>query len=272
MYPIKQATDLDLMIFICDTDGEAVTGLVNGDFTKRISKDGGAFGAWSVTITEAEGGFYSLTLSDTDTSTIGILTCYVTASGAIQQNLQWRVETRILDTLAFPTVPGRSMDVNSDGTVDPDFDQATGTIDGDSQITGWTAMVAALAAVLVDTAELQTDWADGGRLDVIQDAIKAVTDVLNNFDPSSDQVIVSTLNDKTGLRLSATGVDDILDEVVENSKTLRQYLIIMKAALAGKSAGGGTSTNTFRDDADGKNVISAGVDSDGNRGSVSLNP
>lgn len=32
--------------------------------------------------------------------------------------------------------------------------------------------------ILADTDELQTDWTDGGRLDVIQDAIKAMTDLI----------------------------------------------------------------------------------------------
>ena len=36
-----------------------------------------------------------------------------------------------------------------------------------------------LAAILVDTNELQTDWVNGGRLDLLIDAIKAVTDLLN---------------------------------------------------------------------------------------------
>lgn len=35
-----------------------------------------------------------------------------------------------------------------------------------------------IAAILADTNELQTDWADGGRLDLLIDAIKAITDAL----------------------------------------------------------------------------------------------
>lgn len=35
-----------------------------------------------------------------------------------------------------------------------------------------------IAAILADTNELQTDWANGGRLDLLIDAIKAVTDAL----------------------------------------------------------------------------------------------
>lgn len=35
-----------------------------------------------------------------------------------------------------------------------------------------------LALIVADTNELQTDWTDGGRLDVILDAIKAMTDLI----------------------------------------------------------------------------------------------
>jgi len=52
--------------------------------------------------------------------------------------------------------------------------------------------------------------------------------------------------------------------------TLRQALRILLAASAGKSSGGGTSTVNFRDLADSKNRISATVDSNGNRTSVTL--
>jgi len=35
-----------------------------------------------------------------------------------------------------------------------------------------------VAAILADTAELQTDWVNGGRLDLLIDAIKAKTDAI----------------------------------------------------------------------------------------------
>lgn len=73
------------------------------------------------------------------------------------------------------------------------------------------------------------------------------------------------LTDKDGFRLSATGVDDILDEACEGSYTLRQMLRIYLAALAGKSSNYGS---TFRDAADSKNRIVATTDADGNRTAI----
>ena len=94
----------------------------------------------------------------------------------------------------------------------------------------------------------------------------------SDFDETADQVTVVTNNDKTGYSLSASGIDSILDEVVEGTLTLRQILKIALSALAGKSAGGGTATLTFRDNADSQNVITATVDANGNRTAVTLNP
>ena len=44
MYPIKQSTAITIPFFVHDASGDAVTGLTDGSFTKRISKNGAAFG------------------------------------------------------------------------------------------------------------------------------------------------------------------------------------------------------------------------------------
>lgn len=70
--------------------------------------------------------------------------------------------------------------------------------------------------------------------------------------------------------LAADAVDEILDEVIEGSLTLRQALRVLLAALANKASGGGTTTVTFRDLADSKARITATVDANGNRTAVTL--
>jgi len=87
---------------------------------------------------------------------------------------------------------------------------------------------------------------------------------------TSPQVNVAFSDVLTGYRLSATGVDDILDEVVEAGATditLRQLGKALIALSLGESAGGG-STPTYRDYNDTKNVISYTSDSQGNRSAV----
>lgn len=74
----------------------------------------------------------------------------------------------------------------------------------------------------------------------------------------------------TAASLAADAVDEILDEVVEGSLTLRQVLRILLAAAAGESTGGGSGTIVFRDVADSKNRISATIDANRNRTAVTL--
>jgi hypothetical protein len=81
---------------------------------------------------------------------------------------------------------------------------------------------------------------------------------------------VTTVSDKTGYRLSATGVDDVLDEVVEGTITFRQMLRLFGAALGGELSGAATTTITIRNASDSKTVITATVDADGNRSAVTL--
>lgn len=70
--------------------------------------------------------------------------------------------------------------------------------------------------------------------------------------------------------LAADAVDEILDEVVEGTTTLRQATRLTMSAIAAKVSGMGTTTASFRDIGDTKNRIVATVDSSGNRTAVTL--
>lgn len=83
-------------------------------------------------------------------------------------------------------------------------------------------------------------------------------------------VTVTTNNDKTGYALSAAAVDAILDEVVEGTYTMRQFLRLFASALGGELSGAATTTITIRDASDTKTRITATVDADGNRSAVTL--
>lgn len=128
-----------------------------------------------------------------------------------------------------------------------------------------------IAAILADTNELQTDWANGGRLDLILDARASQTSVddvptnseLSNALAAADDAVLAAI-----AALNDISVADVLAGVVEGSETLAQTLRLLRAALVGKSAGGGSTSITFRDAADSKNRIAATVTSDGNRTAV----
>jgi hypothetical protein len=100
------------------------------------------------------------------------------------------------------------------------------------------------------------------------DAVKVDTAAIL-LDTGTDGVVVAA-GSKTGYALSTAGVDAILDDVVEGTLTMRQMLRLFMSALAGKSAGGGTVTLTFRDNADAKARITATVDANGNRTAMTL--
>jgi hypothetical protein len=99
VYDIKQSTAITVPFFVHDASGDAVTGLSDGSFTKRISKNGAAFGAMTVTITEMENGWYSIPLSTAHSNTLGLLSITFTNAGAKQVNLQWRVQAKLTDDL-----------------------------------------------------------------------------------------------------------------------------------------------------------------------------
>jgi hypothetical protein len=85
-----------------------------------------------------------------------------------------------------------------------------------------------------------TDWVDGGRLDLLLDAI-----------PASSATSILAAGDVDGF-------------------TIEQTLKLCLAALAGKLSGAATATVTIRAADDSKNRIVATVDSSGNRSAITL--
>jgi len=88
MQALKQSTQIALRIgpFLDQTNGyEAETGLTITQPDVRLSKAGGDFAQKSAaeTLTHDEGGWYIVTLSTTDTNTLGMLDLYVHKSGAL---------------------------------------------------------------------------------------------------------------------------------------------------------------------------------------------
>jgi hypothetical protein len=91
----------------------------------------------------------------------------------------------------------------------------------------------------------------------------------------SGTVTVGTNNDKTGYALSSGERDAIavalldLVDAIEAGVPVRKALRAILAATGGKSSGGGTGTETFRNAvADSKNRLVATVDSNGNRSAI----
>ena len=243
------ATDVELGPFVDDTDGKtAETGLTISQADCQLIKNGGAAAQKNdaTSATHLAGGHYKVPLNTTDTNTLGRLRLYVNESGALPA---WR-DFMVLPANIYDSLVGGSdyLDVN---TV-----QAAGTAWGSGAITAASiaadaitaakvasdavteiqnglATAAALAtiddfldteiaAILADTNELQTDWVNGGRLDLLIDAIKAKTDNLPS-DPADDSDIDTQL----------AAIAAYLDTEIAAIKTKTDYLPSATAGAAG---------------------------------------
>jgi len=103
-----------------------------------------------------------------------------------------------------------------------------------------------------------------GKVDAVDGNVDAIL-----LDTGTDGVVIAT-GSKTGFSLSATGVDAILDEIIEGTHTMRKIMRLLGAYAVGKSSGGGTASVTFRDIDDTKDRIVATVTEVGNRTDITL--
>jgi hypothetical protein len=195
VFDLKKDTAIDWPIFVHDVNGVGKTGLVTGDFTSRISKNGAAFGAMTVTITEMEGGWYKLALTSSHTDTLGALTVYTNATGAVQVNVQWRVQTRLSDDLTYPTTSGRSIDVDATGGVEITADQ---NVNVNKWLTVTPAALTTNGYVQAILLRWLTDNAGGTPNALISNRIDANAQVVG---------------DKTGYALTSGEEDTIADKV-----------------------------------------------------------
>ena len=95
-----------------------------------------------------------------------------------------------------------------------------------------------LDTIIADTNELQTDWTNGGRLDLLIDAIKAATDNLpgDPADQSAIEAAITSAHSTTdGL---ITTVDTVVDGIQTDLSNGTDGLGALKAAIDAVSGGG----------------------------------
>lgn len=78
---LKQSTNRNVEVLMIDAS-DNVTGKTGLTLTITASKDGGAFGSISPTVTELSSGWYSLALTSAHTNTLGDLALHITGTGA----------------------------------------------------------------------------------------------------------------------------------------------------------------------------------------------
>ena len=94
-----------------------------------------------------------------------------------------------------------------------------------------TGVTADIVAILADTNELQTDWKDGGRLDLIQDIIAADTTTDIPALIGTAQADLDIITGATGVNLLAatqTSIDAILTDTAYLEKIVKNKKILSK--------------------------------------------
>jgi hypothetical protein len=222
-----------------------------GDSFARLGAPAGASVSADIAVIEAQ------------TDDIGVAGAGLTALGDVRiANLDATVSSR-LATAGYTAPLDAAGTRTAVGLAAANLDTQLAAIAGfiDTEVASILAAIdTEVAAILADTNELQVDWTNGGRLDLLVDAIKAKTDNL----PASP----AATGDQ--MALTAAAVDAILDDPVEGANTLRQLLRGFAAALLGKASGLDTNAPKYRNLGDTKNVIDATTDANGNRTAVTL--
>lgn len=109
MYELKQSTGIIIYLYMIDSTDHTTpkTGLAVSAF---VSKNGAAFGGSSNAVSEVSNGWYKLTLTTTETNTLGFFALYATAAGADQTNELYKIVANIeSDTYARIGVAGAGL-------------------------------------------------------------------------------------------------------------------------------------------------------------------
>jgi len=96
MRKAKQSTAKNVMVLMVDST-DHVTGKTGLTLTITASKDGGAFGSISPTVTERGNGWYSVALTASHTDTLGDLALHVTGTAADPADMVLLVEAGATD-------------------------------------------------------------------------------------------------------------------------------------------------------------------------------
>jgi len=172
-----------------------------------------------------------------------------------------------IDGLAPPTVGSVVHELLTKTAGSFTYDQTSDSLEA---LRDNLATAAALTTVQADTDDIQSKIGTPAGASMSADIAAVKVDTAAILDDTGTAGVVVAAASKTGYQLSATGVDDILDEAVEGTRTLRQLLRGFASALLAKISGAATATNTFRDIDDTKARITATVDADGNRTAITL--
>jgi len=202
MYEIKQSTAITVPFFVHDAAGDAVTGLSDGSFTKRISKGSGSFGAMTVTITEMENGWYSIPLSTSHSDTLGLLSITFTNAGAKQVNLQWRVEAKLIDDLNDFNAGSDTVALVTDVTTKTGYAVSA---------TGLDLVLENSTFNIASSARFWNEVLTGATFNINNSSGKRLRDVASNVIRTNTAQGAGTGNNQIQFDTGASAVDGIFD-------------------------------------------------------------
>ena len=237
---LKQSTAYTFRMgpFLDETDGKtAETGLTISQADVRLSKGGGNFAQKneSTSASHDEIGYYIVLLDATDTATVGELLVAVHESGALPVFKTFQVvEEAIYDAIyggsadlvtkvdAIDTVVDAIL-VDTGTTIPATIATVDTVVDAILVDTGTTLpatldtidnfLDTEVAAILADTNELQGDWVNGGRLDLLIDSIISKVDVVDGI---VDDILVDT---GTTIPATIATVDTVVDAILVDTGT-----------------------------------------------------
>lgn len=272
-------TDQKIIFYAADATDlvTAETGL--SSFTVYRSRNGGTATAYTTpTISELSSanmpGLYALTIDEdttiASTSDSEEYAVTITATGMAPVH-------RVFELYRRDTTSGQTITV-ANGAADADIERIRGTVIA-------TPATAGVLDVNVKNAG-NTAWGSGAITagSIASGAITSAKFAANALDAvwsTATRVLTAGTNIVLAKGTGVTGFNDptandnadaLLDRAagVETGLTVRQAFRLFAAALLGKASGLDTTTAKFRDTGDSKDRITATVDANGNRTSVTL--
>jgi len=246
-------TDYSVLVYIPDpasTDGSGKTGLVAANLTVsyvRVETDN------DVTVTDVTSSLNNLAALTTAHTDWGILEVSSTLAPGLYR---LDIEDAVFAAGAWSAVVYVMITTSAAAASPMEF-----VLVPESPITG--VVLASTVANAITATSLASDTITAAK--IADGAIDA-----NTFAAGAITATAVATGAIDADALAADAVDEIIDEAVDGSVTIRQLLRLYASALGGKLSGAATTTVVIRDLADSKDRVTATVDSDGNRTAVTL--
>jgi hypothetical protein len=219
---LKQSTSIDIRIgpFVDATDGvtpETVVSLGSADQAEVLKANGATTAAMGGAFAAVSGcdGWYNYTVAAGDVDTVGEVVFVVqdsdlclpvfTRATVVEENVYvaWYAASAAAgtDLASILTDTGTTLDGKLD-TIDDFLDTEIAAITaavitnaaGVDVAADIIALKAETATIVADTNELQTDWANSGRLDALVDSIKAETVLIVEDTGTTVPALIATLD------------------------------------------------------------------------------